>query len=180
MPDPRDYNHGEILSFVMKDSEAENPERLTGFFRRTAHGNVGIRTADDTWIQFDQVTDIRRVPVIKNVPLFMVQVSQEIGELSRVGLGDEDRHVIGLALTKVIDDLYRIPPEPPQWTTVKVTYSDPIDRAGWDYYTRDVDLLGLSPSQGERWMGPKERVTWAALQKMGRVEILPTPKHEED
>lgn len=178
--DPRDYNHGEILSFAMKANGADGPERMIGIYVADNRHYTGFRTADNTWIQFAEVVDIRRVAVIRNTPLFMVQASAAIDELSSVGLGDEDRRVIGKALGKVIGDLYQIPPEPPQWTTVKVTYSDPIDRAGWDYYTRDCDLPGLPESEADRWMGPGDRVSWADLQKMGAVEILPTPKDEED
>lgn len=184
--DPRDYNHGEILTFVMKDNEAENPERLTGLYVRTSQHYAGVRTVDDTYIDFENVRDVRRVPVIKNVPLFMVEVSQRIGELSSVGLGDEDRRVIGKALKEVIDGITPIPPEPPQWTVAKVTYHNPgASQSGWDYYVRELDLPDFENEHTwnpttPRWMGPSECVSWAEMQKIGGVEIMPTPKREED
>lgn len=186
MPDdPRNFNHGEIVSFVEKTNEAESPERLTGFFTRSQYGAVGIRTADNTWIDFDHVHDVRRVPVIQDPMKFVADVVRKAAKLSGVGLGDANRQAIANAVGAEITNLFQIPPEPPQWTTVKVTYANPEpDSNGWDYYFRDIegpdfDPNGLDP-HAPRWMGPSKYASWASLQEMGRVEIMPTPKNEED
>lgn len=172
--DSRNYSDGEILSFVVATNEAAHPERLIGLF---TPASPGIR-AHDQWHPWASVRSVQRVPIILDPARFVESTIERVRGLSPTGLAEGSRKMLRQALTDAIDDLSPLPPEPPQWTTVKVTYSNPVDQNGWHYYTRDADLPGLAEAKAERWMGPGDRVSWADLQKMGTVEILPRPKDD--